>query len=493
MKMTHSTTMRPGFLPRVAFRAGDSRYSLLPFRFITLDKQRYILTNIAGEYCILERQLLHTFLRGGLSPDDSEYNKLKAKHFLIDDESAVTLELLAAKYRTKQDYLAEFTRLHIIVPTLRCNNRCGYCQASRQGVFSAGYDMTPEIADKAVEFTFRSPASCLKLEFQGGEPLLAFGLVRYIIERAAERGAKENRNLEFVICSNLSLLNDEVLGFCAAHNVYFSTSLDGPKQLHNVNRPNPDFDSYDRTVFAISQVRQALGASKISALMTTTKESLSQPTAIVDEYLRQGFNSIFLRPINPYGLAARTGANNVYTVQEWLDFYKKALAYILELNYQGISFREGYAALLLTKLLTPYSTGFVDLQSPAAIGIGVVLFNHDGNVYASDESRMLGEMGDYRFKLGSLMVNSYEQIMLSDTLISLVKDTMSEGVPQCCDCGFQPFCGSDPIRHYRTQGDVIGYKPTSEFCIRNMGILKHLIYLLETDAKASQVLREWIS
>jgi uncharacterized protein len=121
------------------------------------------------------------------------------------------------------------------------------------------------------------------------------------------------------------------------------------------------------------------------------------------------------------------------------------------------------------------------------------VFNYDGDVYPSDESRMLAEMGDRRFRLGNLLTNTYEEVMLSDGLISLVKDSMTEGVPQCCDCGLQPYCGSDPVRHYRTQGDVIGYKPTSEFCIRNMAIIKHLIWLLETDAKASQVLKGWIS
>jgi uncharacterized protein len=482
------------FLPLDQFRKGGSkRYSLLPLRFISLDKKRCLLTNFAGEYCVLERKVLHAFLHGALTEDSPEYARLKSKQFLMDDESTIGLELLAAKYRTKQSYLTDFTRLHIIVPTLRCNNRCGYCQVSRQGPSSIGYDMTPEVADKAIEFTFRSPARRLKVEFQGGEPLLQFPLVKHIVEKCSEKARAQARNVDFVICTNLSLLDDDILEFCAAHDVYFSTSLDGPRALHNLNRPNPDFESYDQTVSGISRVREALGRDKISALVTTTRASLSQPVAIVDEYLRQGFNSMFLRPINPYGLAARTTESAGYTAGEWLRFYMEALDYILELNYQGISFRESYACLLLQKILTPYSTGFVDLQSPAGVGIGVIVFNYDGNVYASDESRMLAEMGDSRFRLGNLLANTYEEVMLSDTLIRLVRETMTEGVPQCCDCGVQPYCGSDPVRHYRTQGDTIGYKPTSEFCTRNMAIIKRLIWLLETDAKASEALKGWIS
>ena len=64
---------------------------------------------------------------------------------------------------------------------------------------------------------------------------------------------------------------------------------------------------------------------------------------------------------------------------------------------QGTPFLETYAQLLLTKILTPYPTGYVDLQSPAGAGIGVAVYNYDGDVYVSDEARMLAEMGDRIF------------------------------------------------------------------------------------------------
>ena len=262
--------------------------------------------------------------------------------------------------------------------------------------------------------------------------------------------------------------------------------------MHNLNRPSPEFDSHETTAKGISRAQQVLGPHRVSALMTTTRESLSRPKEIVDEYLRLGFRSPFVRKLNPYGLAARTESSTSYTVEEWLEFYKKVLAYIVELNIQGVPFREEYAALILRKVLTPFGTGFVDLQSPAGIGISVIVYNYDGGVYASDESRMLAEMGDEEFRLGDLMRDSFENIMLSDFLVSTLKETMAEGVPGCADCALMPFCGSDPVRHYRTQGDLVGFKPTSDFCRKNMGIIKHLICLLEDDPTSSKVLRQWV-
>ena len=46
-----------------------------------------------------------------------------------------------------------------------------------------------------------------------------------------------------------------------------------------------------------------------------------------------------------------------------------------------------------------------------------------------------------------------------------------ECVPMCTDCGFLPYCGSDPVYHHATQGDVVGFKPTSGFCRKNMGVI----------------------
>jgi His-Xaa-Ser system radical SAM maturase HxsB len=488
-----SPLLRRRFVPCDAYQAKTTEgYSLLPLRFLPLDQERYVLTNFAGEHIVLSRGVFHEFVTKQLPMHSPYYNELKSRHCLIDGESHVALELLAAKYRTKQLILSEFTGLHIFVATLRCNNRCTYCQVSRQGPDKPGYDMTESVADKAVDFMFRSPSRALKVEFQGGEPLLHFGIVKYIVEKVEQRNKVEGRTIEFVICTNLSLISDEILEFCAQHDVYFSTSLDGPRPLHNANRPNTEFDSYERTVSGIRRVREALGPHKIAALLTTTSASLSQPVEIMDEYLRQGFNSVFLRMINPYGFAVCNAAAAGYHVDEWLVFYKQALDYVLELNYQGVPFREEYASLVLKKMLTPYGTGFVDLQSPAGIGISVVVFNYDGNVYASDEARMLAEMGDRRFCLGNLDADSYETMMLSDSLIGLLKETMAEGVPGCVDCALQPFCGSDPVRHYCTQGDPVGYKPTSDFCRKNMGIIKHLIGLLEDDVRAARVLTSWI-
>ncbi len=200
-----------------------------------------------------------------------------------------------------------------------------------------------------------------------------------------------------------------------------------------------------------------------------------------------GFTSIFLRPLNPYGRANLLD----YTSAEWNAFYARALSHIIAINDSGVPLREEYAAIVLRKLLTPHGTGFVDLQSPTGAGTGVLLYNYDGNVYPSDEARMLAEMGDPFFLLGNVCRTPYEDTVFSDRLVGMIKDTMLEGVPGCADCGFRAYCGADPVKHYRLQGDIVGHKPTSEFCEKNLYLFRHLISLLEHDPIARRVLSGW--
>ena len=100
----------------------------------------------------------------------------------------------------------------------------------------------------------------------------------------------------------------------------------------------PGKNSYELTVDGINKVRSILGPDKVSAIMTTTSRSLNRVKEIIDEYLYQSFNSIFLRSLSPYGFAIKTKAFYSYQTDEWLNFYKTGLDYIIEINKKGVFF-----------------------------------------------------------------------------------------------------------------------------------------------------------
>lgn len=482
--------IRAPFRPLEDF-APPREYRLLPLRFERLYGEEYLVTNDVGEYVVIERGELEKFVARRLEPDSDTYRALKARHFLFDNASDVALDLLTIEVRSRAERIAEFTGLHIFVVTLRCDHSCQYCQVSRQSVDRGRFDMSEVHADKAVEFAFRSPNLNIKIEFQGGEPLLSFAIIRRVVERAREINEAAKRNLRFVIASTLHHLTEEILSFCKEHGVDLSTSIDGPTDLHDAQRRSPGGESHHRTVEGIARARRVLGHDRVAALMTTMPASLPRVEEIIDEFVKLGFHSIFLRGLSPYGFAARSLVHR-YGVEDWLDFYRRGLAHVLRVNAAGYVLREDYTTILLQKIFSPLGASYVDLQSPAGIGIGGIVYNYDGAVYASDEGRMLAEMGDDSFRLGHVDTSTYEDIVTSGALVAPLGDTILECMPMCNDCAFLPYCGSDPVFHRATQEDTIGHKAFSAFCSKQMGMLRHLITLLETDPAARQILLGWV-
>ena len=134
--------------------------------------------------------------------------------------------------------------------------------------------MTERTAQRALDIAFESPNPRIKIEFQGGEPLLNFPLIVKIVDSAKAMAPKADKEIDFVIASNLALLTDEILSFCKANDVQISTSLDGPRDLHNSNRPRPGGNSYELAVKGIKAAQDVLGRDRVNALMTTTESSL---------------------------------------------------------------------------------------------------------------------------------------------------------------------------------------------------------------------------
>lgn len=467
--------------------------SLLPFRFTRL-LGKELLVNEAGEYLFAPEGTVHALVNGSISPGTELYKDLKAKHFVYDDTSSPLLDVLAAKVRTKLQHVYGGTKLHIFVVTLRCEHSCQYCQVSRQGAGKGEFDMSTATADRALSLMFDSPASHLTLEMQGGEPLLNFELIRYLVPRAKALARERGKMLDLVVTTNLAVATDDILRYLADEGVKVSTSLDGPAFLHNQNRPRPGNDSYERAIDGIARARRIVGVENVAALMTTTSASLDYVEEIIDEYVRQEFHTIFLRPISPYGFAVKTRKRTGYEMTRFLEFYKRGLSHILDINRSGYRLAEIYTQILLTKILTPYGTGYVDLQSPAGEAWNVLVYNYDGNVFASDESRMLAEMRDTTFRLGNVHEDTRRTLLTSDPALAMFESSCNQALVGCSDCAFQTYCGADPIFHHATQGDMYGHRPSSDFCTRNMESIKHLFsYIAEDDPATMAIFWTWLT
>jgi uncharacterized protein len=482
------------FLPEAEFAPDSTKdLQLLPLRFERLNDDQFLVANLVGDALLLSADELDRITSLRAAPGDGLYERAFSKLLIARKGQQSQLQLLALRLRSRMAFLRHATPLHLFVVTLRCEHSCPYCQVSRRSIDRDRYDMSEDTAMRGLRVAFSAPPRSIKIEFQGGEPLLNFDLIKEIVVEAEQRSVAAGKTITFVITTNLALMTDDVLAFCRDHSVLISTSLDGPADLHNRNRPRPGGNSHALTEAGIRRTQEVLGRDRIGALMTTTEASLERVEEIVDEYIRLGLDGIFLRPLSPYGFAIKTKQFGKYDANRWLAFYERGLRYIIDLNKRGIHFPEFYATLLLKRMLTDRPIGYVDLRSPAGIGLGALVYNYDGKVFASDEGRMLAEMGDRTFELGDLATDDYRSLVISEKLVDLIGSSLTQCAPQCSTCAYEPHCGADPVYHHATQSDAIGIKPLSEFCGRHKGIFRLLFELLDDSPEDAAVLRRWAS
>ncbi len=472
----------------------DSQFFALPinFRRLSHSTQDTLITNLTGQFAyIKENEEFNNLMRENFTAlSYNTINELIAKGFIAtEEEKQIRLNLTASKLAHKVKENLCSPSLFLIVPTLRCDHSCTYCQVSRVPENKSGYDLDKNYVKQIIQIIKKTKSEEIKIEFQGGEPLLAIDFIYDFLQEASIE--LSNKNVQYVICTSLTKNVDQIIPIAKKYNIYFSVSLDGNESIHNYNRTNRNYNSYIEMKKNIDIISEELGHDRVSCLSTITKSSLENPKDIVDSYLNLGFRGIFLRPLSPYGFA-RNKANRIgYEIHEFLSFYKEALSYIFEINKKQ-SFIEETTLIHLKKIFRESQNTYVDLKSPSGHLLGAMLFNYDGNIFGSDEARMLWqETKNENLALGHVKNFSIEGLIESS--LNLLSDTFLFSNPGCDDCAYNQYCGSDPMFHLSTQGDHIGNKAFSDFCKLEKGIFDHIFSIFQRDSYERGVLQEWLN
>lgn len=466
------------------------------FRFRKLGS-KYLLTNEAGDYISLSATEFNYLITGKTGKKFSKKNELKSKCFLLEGANW-TKQI--EKYRNKKQYLLSGPGLHIIVVTLRCNYNCLYCQTSSKESGREDLDMDLGTAKMTVDFIFKSPNKNIAIEFQGGEPLLNWPIVKFIIKYANEQNKERNKNLELRLVSNFSLMDDEKMDFCFKNGVTLCTSLDGPEEIHNKNRPFIEGNSYQETTKWLEKAlkkykkyekqRGKKYFAQPGALVTVSRFSLLKYKEIINEYASRGIEIIFLRPLAPLGIAQKSWPVIGYSAKEFVEFYRKSLEYIFELWSKGKKISEYNAAIIATKILTDSDPNYLEMRSPCGAGIGQMAYDYNGDIYTCDEGRMMGYMGDDMFKLGNVAKNSYNEVIESPVVKTMCLASETSSLPGCSDCAYQPYCGVCPIYNYAVNNNIFAQQPNSGRCQVNQAIFD-LIFGYLQDKNKKKILQEW--
>ncbi len=416
-------------------------FAVIPFNS-TLIKDRYLVSNMFGSWDLLDKAELQTLSTLTLRRDSHLFKRLYNQGIVADSRN---IKNLLEDYKKLNANLFRDTSLHIAVLTTRCNLACQYCQSK----MLKEQDMTFEVAGRVLKYLFETTNPAATLEFQGGEPLLNWDVLCFLAENVRKFNTA-GRKITLALVTNLSLLDSKKMKFLIDHEVDLCVSLDGPKNIHDTNRFSKKGKGiYDTVTKNIGILRNKYG-KKVNLLPTITKGSLNYYKEIIDEYIKLGEDQICLRPVNKLGVACSNWPSLGVTVDEFCEFYKNAMDYMLDLNKKGIRIRERITTIMLSKILNKTDPGYVDMMNPCGAGRSCIVYMPDGDCYPCDEARMTNEE---MFKLGNIVQENYAELIKKENLLYLLESSLVNLWDY--NSAFAPWLGTCPVLNYTAQKNMI--------------------------------------
>ncbi|MBC8569870.1 Cys-rich peptide radical SAM maturase CcpM [Zongyangia hominis] len=240
--------------------------------------------------------------RGELLPEDSIVIAMLQEQGVLQKNVVTEIKHPSTDYLSH--YIAHRLGQLILQVTQQCNLRCGYC------CYGGGYThmrvhanqwMEWETAKRAIDFYLErtDERDTLTISFYGGEPLLAFPLIKQCVSYITEH--VEGKEIHFSMTTNGTLLTPEVVDYLYEHHFHLSISLDGTKEDHDVNRKfRSGQGSFDTIMNHIREIKEAHpDFMKDIAIMTTINPKMDLGCAMdyfeANEYLADSrfvYNSV---------------------------------------------------------------------------------------------------------------------------------------------------------------------------------------------------------
>ncbi len=144
-----------------------------------------------------------------------------------------------------------------LILTEECNLGCVYCYGQENNTGR----MSQATALRAIDWFVGQAGNVqdLNVTFFGGEPLLMFPLMKKVADYALAKAKAASKEIAFQITTNGTLLDEEIIDFLKEYQVRVLVSLDGPKEIHDAQRPFPDGrGSYDLLLPKIQKLLAAI-------------------------------------------------------------------------------------------------------------------------------------------------------------------------------------------------------------------------------------------
>ncbi|MDI3476362.1 MAG: uncharacterized protein PWQ95_2090 [Thermococcaceae archaeon] len=344
------------------------------------------------------------------------------------------------KLKELQDYLNQLPPLQLgynedygfllggsINVSQACNFSCVYCYANK-GTYTLEKPklMDKESMKKAIDFLFDKAPFGVSIVFFGGEPLLNFPAIQEGVLYAEEKAKETKKPVFFSVTTNGYLLTPKVVDFLLSHPFNVIVSIDGPKEIHDHNRPfvdgSPTYDVVAKNLkYFVEEARKRGKLGKISVRATLLPEQLNR---VYDVYhhLKTEFGVLNV------GIEMATLSNNVVT-KEHIDTYLDQLRKIAIEEIETFGELKTVVYVKFKQIIQDVYRGRVSSFHCGA-GKGSVTIDVNGNIYPCHRFVSMKD-----FKLSHIDNFEWEHLKRFD----LQKYNFLNH-PPCKDCWLRFYC-----------------------------------------------------
>jgi uncharacterized protein len=364
-----------------------------------------------------------------------------------------------------------------IIPTRRCNLSCVYCGfgAGKADYAQMDLRMAARAVDWIAETAYQRRKETFEIHFFGGEPFVGMEVIEVAVHRARTLYEKMAILPRFEVATN-GYFNDDVAHFVGHYFDAVILSFDGPKEIHDRNRPvNPRRGSFGRVAQTASLLSRS--PAELCFRMCVTQESVHQMERIsrwfADAFQPAIVNFETLQP-TPESAHAGLRPPNPY------DFAECYIRSSRNLREQGIAAVYASAALGETR------------HSFCPVGKDTVILSPDGRVSSCHLLKETWETRDLDMDIGRFGDDGAMQFNMENIkrLRAMVRDK-----PQCARCFCRWTCAGGCHVNHSFPGSPLDY---ADFCIQTrivtacslleeMG-MRHQVERLLEDRAAMEVL-----
>jgi uncharacterized protein len=301
--------------------------------------------------------------------------------------------------------------------------------------------MTEAVARAAVDWLVGASGkmSWVSILFFGGEPLLEFELIRFLVGYSRERAQAAGKEARFSMTTNGTLMTEAMARYLAEERITYLLSLDGSRETHDAQRKLVDGgSSYEAAMARLPMMKryQPWQGSRVT-LHPTTVHRLREEVELL---YRQGINQFIIGP-----------ATGIEWTDDALAEYERQMLLVTDLYVDKQRRQEPFRMTLYEKDLEGRD---IRNEWGCGAGRGRICISVTGELYGC--AKILGVDGlNDAHRLGDVWTGIVDLSGRRELL-----NTHPSARPTCGPCEFAGDCtGGCPAVNFEATGSLLTPAP----------------------------------